>query len=305
MARYVIARLASAFLTLVLVCVIAFALSAASSDTAISIAGSSASATDIAAVRVAYELDQPAWVRFFRWLIKTAHGDLGQSLQHRQPVSAMIAGRLSVTLALAAASLTLAVTLALPLGVIAAVYRGTLVDRAIVLAGLVGHATPTPVSAIALMIIFGLQLRWFPISGDESWRNYVMPAIVLGYYATPSLLRLTRAGMIEALASDYVRTARAYGLGRWSILVRHALRNALMPLLALCAVSFGAMLAGSIVVEQAFGLRGIGWLTYDATLRGDYPVLQAAVLVVATFYVALTLAADLCNAWLNPRIRYA
>ncbi|MFI5014165.1 MAG: ABC transporter permease [Hyphomicrobiales bacterium] len=305
MARYILARLLSAAAVLALVCVVSFMLSVLASDTAISMAGNSATAGDIAAVRSAYGLDKPGYLRFLGWLADILRGDLGRSLQYRQPVAEMIAGRLGVTLTLGLVSLTFALCLALPLGIAAAVYRNTVVDRAAVLVGVMGQAMPTPVFALGLMIVFGLKLGWLPVSGTENWRNYVLPAIVLGYVATPSLLRLTRAGMIEALASDYVRTARAYGLGTWSILVRHALRNALAPLLSLCAVSFGHMLAGSIVVEQAFALRGIGWLTYDATVRADLPVLQAAILVVATFYVALTLAADLCNAWLDPKVRLA
>jgi peptide/nickel transport system permease protein len=305
LARYVLARLLSAIAVLALVCVVSFMLSSIASDAAISMAGNSASSGDIAAVRVAYGLDKPGYLRFLGWFADILHGELGRSLQYRQPVAELIAGRLGVTLTLGLASLAFALCLALPLGIAAAVHRNSVIDRIAVLIGVIGQAMPTPVFALGLMIVFGLRLGWFPVSGSDTWRNYVLPSVVLGYVATPSLLRLTRAGMIEALASDYVRTARAFGLGTWSILVRHALRNALMPLLSLCAVSFGHMLAGSIVVEQAFALHGMGWLTYDAAQRADLPVLQAAIFIVASFYIALTLAADLCNAWLDPKLRFA
>jgi peptide/nickel transport system permease protein len=219
------------------------------------------------------------------------------------PVSDMIAARLPVTMALGALALSFAILIAVPLGILAAVYANTIVDRLALVVAVLGQAVPTFWFSLMMIILFGVILGWLPVSGTGTWAHFVMPTIALGYFATPALMRLTRAGMIEALSSDYVRTAKAYGLSRGSILVRHSLRNAVVPVVALAAVQFGNMLGGSIVVETVFSLQGVGWLAYDAILRGDLPVVQAILLVVACFYIVLNLAADLLNGLLDPRIR--
>ncbi len=156
---------------------------------------------------------------------------------------------------------------------------------------------------LTLILIFSVNLRWLPVSGNATWKNFVLPAVALGYYAMPAVMRLTRNGMLEVLASDYVRTARAKGLPPRKVLVRHALRNAVIPVIALSAVQFGFMLGGSIVIEAVFSLQGLGQLAWESIARNDFPVVQAIVLVLAMIYIGLTLAADLLNAFLDPRLR--
>ena len=305
MLKFVAKRLASAFLTLLLVSALTFSLAHLAGDPAIAVAGKEASAEDIARIRAHYGFDRPIVEQYLAWSAKAVSGDFGMSYHYQQSVSDMLATRLPITLSLGAAALLFALALSLPLGVAAAVRRGTLIDRLCLFLAVVGQAMPTFWLALLMIVFFSLTLRWLPVSGNASWQNFIMPTIALGYFATPALMRLTRAGMIDALDSDYIRTARAKGLRPFSVLFKHALRNVMIPIVSVAAVQFGAMLAGSIVVEQIFALQGIGWLGYDATVRSDLPVLQAITLIIAAFYVLLTLAADLINAALDPRLRIA
>jgi len=303
MLAYAVKRLFLAALILFTVSVLAFSMTWLSGDPAFAIAGDTASAEEIEAVRQHYGLNRPIYAQYLSWASGALRGDFGLSYHFRLPVSEMLAARLPVTMTLGVLSLVFALALSIPLGVLAAVYANTVIDRLALVVAVLGQAIPTFWFALMMMVLFGVMLRWLPVSGGGSWAHFVMPTIALGYFATPALMRLTRAGMIEALESDYIRTAQAYGLRARSVLFRHALRNAVIPVVSLAAVQFGFMLGGSIVVESIFSLPGIGWLGYDAILRGDLPVVQAIVLIVASFYVLLTLLADLLNASLDPRIR--
>ncbi len=305
MLQFVAKRLASALLTLLLVSVLTFSLAHLAGDPAIAVAGKEASAEDIARIRAHYGFDRPFVEQYVAWCAKAVRGDFGMSFHYQQPVSEMLAARLPITLSLGIASLVFALVLSLPLGVVAAIRRGSLVDRLCLFLAVVGQAMPTFWLALLMIVFFSLTLQWLPVSGNSGWQNFVMPTVALGYFATPALMRLTRAGMIDALDSDYIRTAWAKGLRPSSVLFKHALRNVMIPIVSVSAVQLGAMLAGSIVVEQIFALQGIGWLGYDATLRSDLPVVQAITLIIAAFYVLLTLVADLINAGLDPRIRIA
>ena len=157
--------------------------------------------------------------------------------------------------------------------------------------------------ALTLMLWLGIYWRLLPITGSDSWANFVMPSIALGYYVTPAVMRLTRAGMLEVLAADYIRTARAKGLRPMRVLFKHALRNAIIPVVSLAAVQFGFMLGGSIVIETIFAINGLGFLAWESIQRADLPMMQAIVLVLSVFYIVLTFLADMLNAWLDPRIR--
>jgi peptide/nickel transport system permease protein len=180
---------------------------------------------------------------------------------------------------------------------------GSIADRIALAVAVLGQAMPSYWSALLLMLLFGVTLQILPISGTESWRSFVLPTLALGWFVMPVLLRLTRAGMIEALASDYIRTARAKGLPKRVVLVKHALRNAILPVVSVATVQFGVLLGGSIVIESVFALNGIGLLAWNAIQRSDFPVIQAIVLIVAMLFVLLNLVADLVNGWLDPRIR--
>ncbi|WP_025771568.1 ABC transporter permease [Thioalkalivibrio sp. HK1] len=299
---YALKRTFVAFLILIVVSGLTFSLSHLSTDPALTIGGENASDEDIEAIRILYGFDRPVYEQYFSWLGRALQGDFGESYHYKAPVVEMISGRIGTTMTLGVAAILFALIVSIPLGTVAAMRPNSLIDRFALLIAVLGQALPTFWFALMMIIVFGVWWRWLPISGNTTWAHFVMPTIALGYYATPALMRLTRAGMIEVLASDYIRTARAKGLSPTSILFKHALRNAIIPVVALAAVWFGFMLGGSIVIETIFNLKGIGWLSYDALLRSDLPVVQAIVLIFASFYVVLTLSADLLNAYLDPRI---
>jgi peptide/nickel transport system permease protein len=303
MLRFLVRRLIVALLVAATVMVLAFALTRLSGDLAISIAGPNATQEDIEVIRKAYGLDRTVVVQFFDWVGRAVTGDLGDSFFFKKRVADLIGERMPVTLTLGLTGLVIALLISLPLGVLAAVRENTPIDRAVQVVALFGQAMPSFWLGLMLMILLGLKLGWLPISGTGSWEHYVMPGIVLAFSAVPALTRLTRAGMIQALSSDYIRTARAKGLTRLSILLKHALRNAAIPVVAIAAVQLGFMLGGSIVIEQVFALHGVGFLAWESIGKNDFPVVQAVVLVLAVIYVCLTMAADLLNAVLDPRLR--
>ena len=303
MLQFLVRRLIVAILVAATVMTLAFILTRLSGDLAISIAGPNATQADVEAVRKAYGLDRPLAVQFFDWVGRAATGDLGESYFFKTRVSNLIAERMPITLTLGLTGLVIALCVSLPLGILAGVRENTTFDRVVQIVALLGQAMPSFWLGLVLMITFGLQLGWLPISGTGSWQHYVMPGIVLAFSAIPALTRLTRAGMIQAMGSDYIRTARAKGLSRASILLKHALRNAAIPVVAIAAVQLGFMLGGSIVIEQVFALHGVGFLAWESIGKNDFPVVQAVVLVLAVIYVALTMLADLMNAVLDPRLR--
>ena len=299
----ILRRLTVAVMVALAVSVVTFGLSHVAIDPALALAGDSATDLDVEAIRERYGFDRPLVVQYADYLWRLLQLDFGTSYLTNRPVLEMIAERLPATALLAALSIAFALALAIPLGVSAALRPDSIVDRFALFFAVAGQSIPNFWAGLLLILLFGVQLRWLPISGNDTWAHFVMPAIALGYYSTPALMRLTRAGMIEVLKSDYIRTARAKGLRPPTVMFKHALRNAILPVVSLTAVQFGFALGGSIVIETIFNLKGIGWLSYDAILRADLPVVQAIVLVIACFYVVLTLAADLLNAALDPRIR--
>jgi ABC-type dipeptide/oligopeptide/nickel transport system permease component len=292
-----------ALLVALAVSAIAFTLLRLSGDVAIAIAGEGARAEDIAMVRQTYGLDRPLIVQYLEWLARTLSGDLGQSIYFRTSVTALVLEKLPTTLILGLFSILFALAISIPLGVLAAVYQGSVVDRLALTIAVLGQALPNFFFALCLIILFSIQLRWLPVSGSETWAHFVMPTIALGYFVTPPIMRLVRAGMVEVLSSDYVRTARAKGLSPGTVVFKHALRNAMVPVVALTAVQLGFLLGGSIVIETIFALDGLGYLAYRSITHKDFPVTQAVLLLLSVFYVFLTLLADLANAWLDPRIR--
>ena len=305
MTLFLLRRLAVALLVALTVLTLSFMLTRLSGDLAISIAGPNASQEDVELIRRAYGLDRPLIVQYFDWIGRAVLGDFGTSYFFRERVADLIGQRLPITITLGLVGLAIALAVAIPLGIAAAVREGTWVDRTVMLVALVGQAMPSFWLGLLLMIVLGLQLQLLPISGTGSWEHYVMPGIVLAFSAIPALMRLTRSGMVEALSSDYIRTARAKGLTRFSILAKHALRNAAIPVVSIAAVQLGFMLGGSIVIETVFALHGVGFLAWESISKNDFPVVQAVVLVLALIYIALTLLADLLNAVLDPRLRAA
>ena len=303
MLLFIFRRLLLAALVCLTVLVVSFTLTRLSGDLAASIAGPNASAADIAIITRNYGLDRPLVVQFFDWAGHAAEGDLGRSFLYHVPVSELIRDRLPITLTLGLIGFSIALLVGLPLGILAAMREGTAVDRGIMLVALLGQAMPGFWFGLILIILLGLELQWLPISGVDSWQGYIMPGIVLAFSAIPALMRLTRSGMIDALAADYIRTARAKGLSRSTIILKHALRNAAMPVVSIAAVQLGFMLGGSVVIESVFALPGIGYLAWESITKNDFPVVQAVVLFLAVIYIGLTLLADMMNALLDPRLR--
>ncbi len=303
MTGFILRRLVLLVCVLATVSVITFVLLRASGDPAVAMAGEGATAEDIAFVRKEYGFDQPLALQFAHWAGRAIQGDLGVSKFLQQPVATIVFDRLPATLILGLAALLIAVLIALPLGVLAAVRQGGPADQAAGFIAIVGQALPSFWLALILMAVFGARLRWFPISGDRTWRHFVLPAVALAFYAIPSLMRLTRSGMLDVLDSDYIRTARAKGLGEGKVVFKHALRNAVLPIVSLSAVQLGFMLGGSVVIESIFSINGLGNLSWQSIKRADVEVMQAVVLVLSFIFVALTFLADVLNALLDPRIR--
>ncbi|KAB2759578.1 ABC transporter permease [Brucella anthropi] len=303
MLYYAIRRSIMACLLTLFVSFIAYCLIYASGDPGAALAGESSTAADAERLRHLYGFDQPIIIQYCRWLGGILRGEFGTSLYFGQPVATLLLERFAVTAKLGFFALLLTLVVAIPLGVIAGRWPNSIVDRLALLFAVVGQAMPSFWFALLLMIFFSVTLGILPASGLASWQGYIMPVIVLGYFAMPSIMRLTRSGMISALEADYTRTARAMGLSESRILFDYALRNAALPIISLASAEFGFMLAGSIVVESVFAVNGAGSLAWQSISRADLPTIQALVLCLSVFYVVLTLLADLLNALLDPRMR--
>jgi ABC-type dipeptide/oligopeptide/nickel transport system permease component len=303
MLAYAFKRLLLAFAVAITVSAASFILLRLSGDVALAIAGEGARQADIDLVRQTYGLDRPLVVQYFEWLLKTLRGDLGQSLYFKTSVAGLIASKIGTTLILGVCSILFALALSIPLGVVAALRPNSWIDRLALTLAVVGQALPNFFFALLLIMVFSIQLRWLPVSGSGTWAHFVMPTIALGYYVTPPIMRLVRAGMIDVMSSDFIRTAHAKGLKPAAVAIKHGLRNALVPVVALAAVQLGFLLGGSIVIETIFALDGLGYLAYQSITHKDFPVTQAVLMLLAIAYVLLTLAADLINTWIDPRLR--
>ncbi len=302
---YILKRLGIAVLVAFTVSAISFSLLFIAGDPAVAIAGENATAVDIALINERYGFDRPLIIQYFEWLAKALSGDLGNSWYFDIPVTDLIADRLSVTMLLGLLSISFALLLAIPMGVAAAVKPNSLLDRTALFISVVGQAIPSFWFGLILIVVFSIKLGLVPASGSKSWEHFILPTIVLGYYAMPAIMRLTRAGMMEVLSADYIRTARAKGLDTRKILFKHALRNAIIPVISLAAVQMGFMLGGSIVVESIFALHGAGYLAWESISRNDLPTMQALILIFSMFYILFTFLADVLNAWMDPRLRIA
>ena len=292
-----------AVLVAITVSIIGFALLRVSGDLAADLAGEDATPAEIAEIAALYGLDKPLHEQYLDWAANALGGDLGQSLFTNEPVMDLILERVGVTILLSVYSLILALAVAIPLGVLAAIRANTAIDRAALGVAVFGQAIPNFWFGLILIYLFGVLLRWLPISGSSSFAHFVLPTVALGTAVMPALMRLTRTGMLEVLEADFIRTARAKGLSPGVIFFKHALRNAILPVVSLAAVSLGFLLGGSVIVETVFALNGIGLLAYESILRSDFPVVQSILVFVSLAYIVLTLASDLINARLDPRIR--
>ena len=281
-------------------------------DPAVVIAGDIATNEDIERIRQKLGLDQPFLPRFGTWLWAVLRGDLGTSIFTNLPVSQLIGQRVEPTLALAGCTLIVAVLTAVPLGVVAAWKAGTAVDRLVMLFSVLGFSMPVFVLAYLLIYLFAIELDWLPVQGytpirDGFWpwlRQLVLPSIALGTIYIALIARITRATMLDVLAQDYVRTAHAKGLAPNAVLMRHALKNAAVPIVTIIGIGVGLLISGVVVTESVFAIPGIGRLTVDAILRRDYPVIQGVILLFSAVYVFVNLLVDLSYKLFDPRIQY-
>jgi len=285
--------------------VIGFSLLRLSGDLAHQLAGDDARPAQVADVAHRYGLDRPFYVQYVDWAGNALTGNLGRSLFTNEPVSELIGQRIGVTLKLAIFSILFAAIIGITLGVVAAVRANSAIDRGALALAVFGQAIPNFWFGLILIVVFGVTLHWLPISGSDSLLNFVLPTVTLGFTVMPPFMRLTRSGMLDVLNADYIRTARAKGLLPHTVIVKHALRNAILPVVSLLAVTFGFLLGGSVIVESVFALNGIGLLAFQSIVRADFPVVQAIIVFVSFAYIGLTLLADIVNAWLDPRIRLA
>lgn len=308
----ILRRLALAPPTLLLVAMFIFALQRLlPGDPALALAGEERDPATLAAIRERYGLDLPPPVQFAFWLGAILRGDFGVSYKTGQPVLQLILQKLPVTLELAAFALLIALAIGVPAGVISAYKRGTLADYGVNMLALSGLSIPNFWFGIILILIFAVNLKWLPASGyvspfesvSRNLATLILPAFVLGNALAASLMRHTRSAMLGVLRQDYVRTARAKGLLEPAVVLRHALRNALIPIVTVTALLFGELMAGAVLTEQIFTVPGFGKLVVDAVFNRDYQVVQGVVLFTAGAYMLVNLAADVAYGWLNPRIR--
>jgi peptide/nickel transport system permease protein len=281
-------------------------------DPAAIIAGDMSTADDIQRIRVSLGLDQPYHVRFFTWVWAILQGDLGSSIFSNLPVSTLIAQRLEATISLSIVTIILSVSIAIPLGVVAAWKAGGWIDRMVMLFAVLGFSVPVFVIGYVLIFTFAIELDWLPVQGFTSireglWpflRNMILPAVALGTIYIALIARMTRAAMLDVMAQDYIRTANAKGLRTDRVLLGHALRNAAVPIVTVIGIGVALLIGGVVVTESVFAIPGLGRMTVDAILRRDYPVIQGVILMFSFVYVLINLLVDLSYTLFDPRIRY-
>jgi peptide/nickel transport system permease protein len=313
MFAYVIRRVISTIPVVVIVAMFVFSLLyIAPGDPAAVIAGDQASPEDVEKIRKSLGLDRPFLTRFWEWSTRIMRGDLGTSMFTGLPVTQLIGQRLEPTLSLMIVTLMLAITVAVPLGVLAAWKAGTWIDRTVMGFAVVGFSVPVFVVGYVLAYVFALEFDWLPVQGYTPFakgfwpwlENLILPAIALGFVYIALIARITRAAMLEVLSQDYIRMARAKGLGQRTILFLHALKNAAIPIVTVIGIGVALLIGGAVVTESVFAIPGLGRLTVDAILRRDYPVIQGIVLMFSFVYVLVNLVIDLVYILLDPRIRY-
>ena len=310
---YLVRRLISTIPVMAIVALFVFSLLyIAPGDPAAIIAGDQATPADVERIRAGLGLDRPFLVRFGEWVWHVLNGDLGVSIFTNLPVTKMIAQRIEPTTSLMVLTLILSIGLAVPMGVLAAWKHGTWIDRFVMIFAVFGFSVPVFVVGYILAYVFALQLDWFPVQGYTPlsagigpwFNNLVLPSVALGGVYIALIARITRATMLEVLSQDYIRTARAKGVGNGTVLFLHALKNAAVPIVTVIGIGVALLIGGAVVTETVFAIPGLGRLTVDAILRRDYPVIQGVVLLFSFVYVLVNLCVDLLYSVFDPRIRY-
>lgn len=313
MSAYILRRLLATVVVMAVVALVVFSLLYFTpGDPAAILAGDAATDDDIRNIRGKLGLDQPFFVRFGGWVWALLQGDLGTSIFTNLPVTHLIAQRVEPTLSLTLLTLVVSVSIAVPLGVIAAARAGSWIDRTVMAFSVLGFSVPVFVLAYILILVFSIELDWLPVQGYRSFhedfrdwlRHLVLPSAALGTVYIALIARITRASMLDVLAQDYVRTAQAKGLAPGQVLIGHALKNSAVPIVTIIGIGIALLIGGAVVTETVFAIPGIGRLTVDAILRRDYPVIQGVILIFSGTYVLINLAVDLSYMLFDPRIRY-
>ncbi len=304
MLSYIVSRLFSAFIVVFGVVFIVFMLiHMVPGDPVEVMLGESASVVDRAMLRHALGLDQSLPQQFINYLNKLAHFDLGQSLHSKKAISELLSERMIPTLELSIAALLVAFLIAFPLGIMAALKKGKTADTAAMVFSLTGISIPNFLMGPLLILVFAIMLGWFPVSGRDGLSSLVLPALTLGTALAAILSRMIRASLLEVFNEDYIRTARAKGLGSLRVIGLHALKNAMLPVITLIGLQIGALLAGAVITEMVFSWPGLGQLTIESIQKRDYPVVQACILLISTTYVVINTLTDIVYGMLDPRIR--
>lgn len=303
MIRYFLQRAVLALAVALVVSFATFMLLNFATDPAYAIAGADATPEVVERIRETYGFDQPVMTRYLDWLGSIAHGDFGESYYWNKPVGELVLERAPVTIMLALASLCVTIVIAIPLGAIAALKPNSWADRFALTFAVSAQAMPSFWLGLLLIILFGVMVPILPISGDTTWQHFVLPSLVLGASSVPAVMRLTRSGLIEVMDSDYIRTARSKGYRGLPLLRRHAMRNALLPVVSVLAVQLGEKFGGSVITESIFAINGLGRLALQSILGSDIPTVQMLIFIFAMIFVLMNLLADLLNAALDPRIR--
>jgi len=302
---YVLRRVVRGVFTLWLVVTIVFFTLRLSGDPATMLLSDSATAEDITRLRESLGLNQPLPVQYATFFARVLlQGDLGQSITRHQPATLVVGERIGATLTLALAAFVLSLAIGLPAGVVAAVRRGTVLDHLSMVGALFGQVTPSFFLGTILVLVVGLHLRWLPTSGNATWWHLILPAITLSAYGAASMARLSRSALLDVIYTDYMRTAYAKGVSERMAILRHALRNAAIPIITVMGIQLGHLLSGAVATEVVFAWPGVGRLAVTSIFQRDYPVVQAVVLMVAGLFVVLNLTVDVLYAWLDPKIRY-
>ncbi|HKV43309.1 MAG TPA: ABC transporter permease [bacterium] len=304
MGPFVARRLTESLTVLIGVSFLSFAILFLSGDPTYLMIPENYTRQQIAEFRHQMGFDRPWWVQYGDFFRRALRGDFGVSLRSQIPALPLVMERMPATLELAAVAMLLSVAVALPLGVAAATHRRTLIDTASMVGGLLGQSTPGFWLGLLLILVFGVELRWFPVSGRGGLTHLVLPGVTLSMYSMGRNARVVRASMLDALGHDFIRTAQAKGVPRLTVVYHHALRNALLPIVTLVGLDFGVLLGGAIITETVFAWPGVGRLIVNAIYQKDFPIVQAAVVVIASVFVVLNLCVDLAYGYLDPRIRY-
>jgi peptide/nickel transport system permease protein len=301
--RYLVRRVLSAVLVIFGVSIVSFGLMFLSGDPTTMLAGDNWSRQQIEEFRHLMGFDRPWYIQYWDFLTHVLHGDFGLSLRQYQPVFTLLMDRVPATLQLTGAALCLSVVLSIPIGVLSAARRNSIYDRLAMMFALAGQSMPVFWVGTMLILIFGVALQWLPVAGTGDLTHLVLPAVTLALFSVARNARLVRSSMLEVLGADYVRTARAKGLQARVVLMRHAFRNALLPIITLFGLDVGALVGGAVITETIFSWPGVGRLTVDAVLGKDLPLVEGAVLVLAGSFVLINLLVDLLYGYLDPRVR--